>query len=199
MTQKQVQKTLKQLPVRERLIRCGVQLYSESGFQNTGIETVLRMAGVPRGSFYHYFKSKHQFGLVVIDSYAKYFSNHLLSILQDTSLTPLARLKQFVEVACQGMSRFDYKRGCLVGNLGQELAYLDDEFREKLEHVLRDWEKQTAVCIEQAQTCGELPSDQPSEQLAQIFWIGWEGAILRAKLMCSDKPMRMFSQWFFKM
>ncbi|NGM86489.1 TetR family transcriptional regulator [Parapusillimonas sp. SGNA-6] len=182
---------------RDHLIRCGVELCTEAGFQSTGIEGVLRKASVPKGSFYHYFKSKQDFGLAVIDAYAQYFGDKLARVLEDESLSPLARLKRFVAEAEAGMARYDYRRGCLVGNLGQELAGLNEAFRERLEQVLRSWEAQTAACLRQAQEAGELASGADAGQLAEFFWIGWEGAILRAKLTRSAEPMHRFAGGFF--
>lgn len=184
--------------VRDRLIRCGVELCTESGFQATGIELVLRQVGVPKGSFYHYFRSKHEFGLAVIDSYADYFTSKLQRLLSDETVPPLLRLQNFVMEARSGMERHAFRRGCLVGNLGQELAGLDEEFRERLEGVLRIWEHHTAQCFREAQASGDLDENTDVDKLASFFWIGWEGAILRAKLTRSHDPMVLFSELFFE-
>lgn len=186
------------IDVREVLIRCGVELCTEAGFQTTGIETILRRVGVPKGSFYHYFKNKHEFGLAVIDSYANYFAKKLNHFLTDDSFSPLQRLRNFTHNAQSGMVRFEFRRGCLVGNLGQELAGLDEEFRNQLENVLRDWERQTAVCLDDAKEAGEIAKDANTQDLAAFFWIGWEGAILRSKLTRSSAPMVLFADRFFE-
>ncbi len=34
-------------------------------------------------------------------------------------------------------------------------------------------------------------------QLAAFFWIGWEGAVLRAKLERNKEPLRTFAAGFF--
>ncbi len=43
---------------RSDIIRIGTELISRQGYNATGIEMVLKEAGVPKGSLYHYFKSK---------------------------------------------------------------------------------------------------------------------------------------------
>ncbi|HLT99798.1 MAG TPA: TetR/AcrR family transcriptional regulator [Burkholderiaceae bacterium] len=179
---------------RDRLIRTGVELCTQGGFQAMGIEQVLSQSGVPKGSFYHYFRSKKEFGLAVIDAYAVYFCKKLQRVLTNAEESPLTRLRSFVDEACDGMSRHEFQRGCLVGNLGQEMAALDNEFRNQLENVLKLWEAQTARCLEEAQAAGELQPSHDVERLAEFFWIGWEGAILRAKLTRSPRPMRLFAE-----
>ena len=51
-------------------------------------------------------------------NYAGYFARKLDRCLLDASRQPLARIAAFVEEAKAGMQRFEYRRGCLVGNLG---------------------------------------------------------------------------------
>ncbi len=186
------------LTTREALIRCGVELCTQSGFQATGIEEVLQRVNVPKGSFYHYFRNKREFGKQVINSYAEYFQLKLARHFTNAALSPLDRLRAFIDEAQAGMMKFEYKRGCLVGNLGQELAGLDEEFRQSLEHVLLSWEQQTAACFREAQLQKHLNNKQDPELLAAVFWIGWEGAILRSKLTKSNKPMQLFADFFLE-
>lgn len=183
---------------RTSLVRCGVELCTEKGFQVSGINDLLQRVGAPKGSFYHFFPSKHAFGEAVIDAYAEYFAGKLSRHLDDTSLPPLARLAGFVKEAENGMAKFDFKRGCLVGNLGQELSGLDEDFRARLEAVLRSWERKTAECFREAVSAGDVASEYDAETLANFFWIGWEGAILRAKLTKSAAPMQLFADIFFE-
>src|SRR5690348_4229433 len=98
------------------LIRAGTEICTEQGFHVTGIEDVLKRVGVPKGSFYHFFSSKREFGEAVIANYAEYFERRLDRILSDTRRRPLERLKAFVKDAEEGMAKYDFRRGCLVGN-----------------------------------------------------------------------------------
>ena len=182
---------------RQALVWCGTELLTERGFQVTGIEEVLKRVGVPKGSFYHFFKSKDEFGAAVIENYVAYYARKMDRIFNNTSVTPLARLKAFVENAKHGMTRFDFRRGCLIGNLGQELASLDNEFREQLEAVLVSWETRVTACLEEAVQTGEIAQDNDADALSRFFWIGWEGAILRAKLTRSLTPIDHFACIYF--
>lgn len=186
--------------VREALIRCGTELCTERGFQVTGIDEVLKRVGVPKGSFYYYFESKHQFGEAVIENYARYFQRKLDRILEDESYSPLTRLRNFVAEAERGMAKFEFQRGCLIGNLGQELGGLDDKYRDQLEAVLLSWQRATAACLRAAAAQGEIAcSDAEADRLAAFFWVAWEGAILRAKLTRNAEPLRLFGSLFFEL
>lgn len=184
---------------RQALVKAGLVHLTERGYASVGVDEILRGAGVPKGSFYYHFKSKAAFGAVLIDTYHAYFAAKLDHWFSNQTLDPLDRLRGFTEDAEAGMARHDFSRGCLVGNLGQEMAALPPEFRAQICDVLLDWQDRTAACLQAAQAAGEIGPDQDPDALAAFFWIGWEGAVLRAKLDRSPEPLRIFSQGFFQM
>lgn len=184
---------------RARLLRVGVAILTEKGFSAVGIEEILESAEVPRGSFYHYFDSKEAFGLELIDAYADYFARKLARWFDDADRAPLDRLRDFLTDARSGMARYGYRRGCLVGNLGQEMGVLPEPFRRRLAAVFRDWEARTSRCLRSAQEAGEIPAGVDCEGLAQFFWIGWEGAVLRAKLERRPDALDVFAEGFLAM
>ena len=181
---------------RKKLIRVGLELLTEKGFTTTGLDEMLRRVGIPKGSFYHYFDSKEAFGSELIDSYAVYFARKLEYFFEDESLSPLNRIAAFAQDAENNMARFDYKRGCLVGNLGQEMNTLPEPFRYKLKGIFEDWQRRCAKCLREAQNVGEIPAHVDPDRTAAVFWIGWEGAVLRAKLEQGPEPLRFFLEFF---
>ena len=181
---------------RAALIRCGMEILTEQGFMSTGIDAVLKRVGVPKGSFYHYFDSKEAFGQAVLESYAGYFAHKLDRYLLQEDVPPLQRLVNFVEDAKAGMVKHQFCRGCLVGNLGQEVAILPEGFRLQLEVILCSWQDRLAECLREARTAGELSANADCEGLAAFFWIGWEGAVLRARLTRDNVPLDVFFKGF---
>lgn len=185
------------IETRELLLRAGLEVLTEKGFSATGIEEVLGRVGVPKGSFYHYFSSKEAFGLDLIERYGVFFARKLDRHLGNSSLAPLDRLRSFVADATDGTVRYEFRRGCLIGNLGQEMGALPESFRDRLKETFEDWQVRLAACLREAQKAGEIAPDADTEQLAAVFWIGWEGAVLRAKLERSAKPLEVFAGFFF--
>jgi TetR/AcrR family transcriptional regulator, transcriptional repressor for nem operon len=181
---------------RDVLLRAGVVALTEKGFSATGIDEVLKSVGVPKGSFYHFFASKEAFGAELIALYADYFIRKLDQFLLDDSLTPLQRIDAFCQDAERGMARFDFRRGCLVGNLGQEMNALPQAFRAQVTEVLMDWQARLERCLEAARSAGEIRKGADCTSLAAFFWIGWEGAVMRAKLERHAEPLRLFAKHF---
>lgn len=184
---------------RARLLRTGVAILTEKGFSAVGVDEILASADVPKGSFYHYFGSKEAFGLALIDAYAAYFARKLNRWFDDAERAPLDRLRDFIADARSGMARYGYRRGCLVGNLGQEMGALPEPFRMRLAAVFRDWEMRTSRCLRAAQEVGDIPKGIDCDSLAHFFWIGWEGAVLRAKLERRPDALDVFARGFLAM
>ena len=84
---------------REALIRCGMELLTEQGFINTGLDQILKKVNVPKGSFYHYFENKETYGYVVLENYSKYFIHKLEKHLVHSELPALSRLQGFIDDA----------------------------------------------------------------------------------------------------
>lgn len=73
---------------------------------------------------------------------------------------------------------------------------LPESFRAQLQAVFADWQARLAACLRLAQQAGEMSATADAEQLAAFFWIGWEGAVLRAKLAQSAEPLTVFARFF---
>ena len=52
---------------RQRLLETAFQLFHEQGYHATGVATILREAGVNPGSMYHFFSSKDDLLLKVLE------------------------------------------------------------------------------------------------------------------------------------
>jgi TetR/AcrR family transcriptional repressor of nem operon len=184
---------------RQKLIRAGLEHLTERGYSSVGVDEILKAASVPKGSFYHHFRDKADFGLALVAAYNAYFVEQLDRAFLDEEHTPLDRLRFFTERAEEGMARHGFRRGCLVGNLGQEMGALPDEFRTALTAVLEDWQARTAQLLSLAQAQGGIQPHHDPAALAETFWIGWEGAVLRAKLELRPDPLRRFADTFLRL
>ena len=96
------------IETRELLLRAGLEALTVKGFVATSIEEVLKSVSVPKGSFYHYFDSKEAFGLALIERYADYFAKKIDRHIANDFITPIERLRAFVDDARSGMARHDF-------------------------------------------------------------------------------------------
>ncbi len=87
---------------RQALIRSGLEVLTETGYLAAGIDAVIKNIAVPKGSFYHCFKSKEAFGLAVLAAYGDFFAHKLDKFLLDDAVPPLERMAAFVRHAGHG-------------------------------------------------------------------------------------------------
>lgn len=182
---------------REHILSIGMDLIARQGYNGTGIGAVLSRAEVPKGSFYHYFPSKEAFGLAIIDRFAHRYEAKLLRYLRDETLSPVERLRAYVQAIVDRLDENGCERGCLAGNLGQELAACNERFRHRLQQFFNAWQGHLAACLADGQACGEVAAELDSRQLAGVVLNGLEGAILRAKVENSARPVRDFGSVLF--
>jgi Transcriptional regulator len=185
---------------RAALIRSGVELMTTYGYISANIESILKQVGVPKGSFYYYFKSKEEFGKAIIASYDSFFAYKLDKHLTNLSIeSPIARIKAFYEDAKYGMAKYNFNRGCLIGELIQEESLLPDGYAILLEQVLQNWQVKIENCLLLAQSLKEIKVDFDCKSLSEFFWLGWEGAVTRSKLLKNSNPLDIFINTFITM
>lgn len=179
-------RALQREKTKQKLIHQGLVLVLERGWAGCGVDAVLKSCEVPKGSFYHYFASKDDFGYALLAHYQAFFLRRLARWFgptsEATSLT--ACFEGFLAESEAGIARHGFRRGCLVGALGQEVAGLHDEFRQRLQQALGAWDEVLAGCLARHGVAGD------TRALAQDFWARWEGAVLRALLARDSQPLR---------
>lgn len=181
------------------LLEAGRQIFLERGYNNAGIEAVLQAANIPKGSFYYYFESKEDFGLQVLDRFAECFRVDLDEFLNDRSLTPLNRLRRYVDSRLERLKSQECRKGCLIGNLSQEMADQSEAFRARLTQIFKSACERIAQCLGEAQEAGEIPRHLDVQVLAEFWLNSWQGAILRAKTIRSIAPLETFQKVMFQL
>jgi TetR/AcrR family transcriptional regulator, transcriptional repressor for nem operon len=179
------------------ILKAGMGIISRQGFNSSGIDAILKKAGVPKGSFYHYFTSKKDFGLKVLDRFATGIDRIFSTFLEDPSLPPIDRLRNCVESLAARFEDNNCSIGCLVANMGQELADQDEDFRVNLAGIFTSWCTHFENCLREARDRGEIPEELSPEDTAQFFLSGFEGALLVSKVLKSSAPLRNFITIFF--
>jgi TetR/AcrR family transcriptional regulator, transcriptional repressor for nem operon len=176
---------------RERLVAAAVQLLHQGGIERTTLAEIAKLAGVPAGNVYYYFKTKDDVIAAVVAAHAEQVSSALAAI-ESRSRSPKGRLKALVaELA--GQSEVVARYGCPLGSLCSELdKRLDapDFAGAKLMLMIVDWA--------QAQF-QELGHGRQSRDLAMDLLAAYEGSALLANTMRDPKVLieaaRRIERW----
>ena len=174
---------------RERIIAAGAEIIHRKGYNNTGIQEILAACGVPKGSFYHYFPSKEDFGVAVVEHHMACLGSAVSPILNDPARPPLERLEAFFRGREVQLAAANFERGCPIGNLAQELGDLSPRLRERLDQALGRMATNLGRVLAEARDRGELPPGLDPIEAAGFIVAAWEGALLQMKVEKRGEPL----------
>ncbi len=167
---------------RHKLICEGLKGLIAHGYEGVGIGPILASVDVPKGSFYHFFKSKDDFVGAIIAYYAEIWDGRRNDIFADARLSPLERLDAYLEVLEEKLREEHPAGGCLLGTLGQTISGRSAMLRARLAEAYRAWESSVARLLQEAENAGELKAGVDPQMAAVELIDAYEGAIIRVKL-----------------
>ncbi|RMT60570.1 hypothetical protein ALP29_04247, partial [Pseudomonas syringae pv. avii] len=142
---------------------------------------VLTTAGVPKGSFYHYFRSKEEFGQALLEEYFQEYIGRV-DIVMAAQGTGAERLIGYLSYWAKTQA-FDHpEEKCLVVKLGAEVCDLSEDMRSVLEEGTALIIQRITRCVEQGMADGSITSTQNAETLAESLYQLWLGASLLVKV-----------------
>jgi len=174
---------------RLHLLETGTRLILGKGFSAVGLAEILSTAGVPKGSFYHYFRSKEQFGIELVQHYFSLYLSRLEALFQDASLTPGQRIMAYWTRWHQLYRDGSCEEQCLVVKLSAEVADLSEPMRQELLAGTQQIVTHLARILEQAQAEHEVILPTPPRAMAEELYQLWLGASLLTKLRRDDSAL----------
>lgn len=189
--------TARDSDTRERLLEAGAELFGKKGFNGCGLTEVLALAGVPKGSFYHYFGSKEEFGVVLIDRARDEFLAELRPLLSDRKLSPLQRLRAVFEHSRDECQAHGPTVECLIPKLALETATLSDPVHAAVRCAYQQWSALVAQVIREGQALGEIGASTDADRLANVLVMMWEGAVVRMQIERNTSPLNDFLTFVF--
>ncbi len=169
---------------RSRILTKARELFHGRSYADVGIKEICDGARVQKGSFYHFFPSKRDLALAVIDDMAEDWAHGFVAEAFDQSLPPLERLDYMVDAAYYWQKAAKNVEGrmpgCLFGNLALEMSTRDDVLRAKLTAVFEKARNRFSQTLEEAVEAGALaPLDAEATASAMLAYL--EGIIMLAK------------------
>ena len=167
---------------RNRLVAAGLEIMASEGYDAAGLAAILGRAGVPKGSFYHFFASKEDFGLAVLEAYEDSWSEARERLLGDGTRSAIERLHAYFDHLATVHEAESPVRGCLYGILAQTAGGRSPLFRDALRAVFARWEGHLAALIAEGQQAGEIDRAISPASAAAFLVDAYEGALVRLKV-----------------
>lgn len=167
--------------MRQHIIDVAKSLMTHKGYTAVGLMEVLKAAGVPKGSFYHYFRSKEEFGQALLEEYFQEYIGRV-DVVMAAQGTGAERLLGYLRYWAKTQA-FDHpEEKCLVVKLGAEVCDLSEDMRGVLEEGTALIIQRIKRCVEQGMADGSITSTLDAETLAESLYQLWLGASLLVKV-----------------
>jgi TetR/AcrR family transcriptional repressor of nem operon len=175
--------------VRDKIIEAALDRFHALGFNACGVQEIVDTAGIPKGSFYNYFKSKELLAVEVLKAYAEGSRREMLS---DKSVAPVKRVRAHFEFLASRYAGSGYGKGCLIGNIAAETSENMPIVRKALARGLANWTDLVAGALRDGQADGSIAPDVDADEVARFLINSWEGAVIRMKIANSRQPLDDF-------
>ncbi len=179
---------MKKISTRQKIINSAHRLFYERGFNGTSIDDILKDAGLNKGSLYHLFKGKKEILLAVIEEKIAYNLEQKYKDIA-TEEQPL----KYLEEKLLTTDSFDFKHGCALNNLVQEMSPVDEDVAKALLKVYNDLEDYYFLALKE-----EDMNDEEKKSLSKMMVATVEGAIMAAKAAQNKEPFIQIIQQMFK-
>jgi TetR/AcrR family transcriptional repressor of nem operon len=164
---------------REKLVEAARDLMLGKGYPATTVDEICKEAGVTKGSFYHFFKTKEEIGLAALEDYQRRGREKLMN-------GPFAELDDPVEQAFGFLDHAEahaqelWGRGCLLGNFATELASTNPVLQEEVSRIFRELTATLARIFEPVSQ-RDRSGKTTGTELAEHFLSVLEGGIVMAR------------------
>ncbi|OMQ27112.1 TetR/AcrR family transcriptional regulator [Serratia oryzae] len=174
---------------REHLLATGENLSLRLGFAGMGLSELLATAGVPKGSFYHYFRSKEAFGEAMLQRYFEHYDAKMQALFGDVKRDARHQLLSYYAQAISHHCLSECHNACLAVKLSAEVSDLSEPMRHALETGTARVVGHLQDALERGVREGSLIIDMSPSVTAETLYSLWLGASLRAKIRRSVAPL----------
>jgi TetR/AcrR family transcriptional repressor of nem operon len=175
--------------MRSHIVESALVEFHARGFHNCSVEDITRAAGVPKGSFYNHFASKDA---LAIEALQQYQARSVWRTTDDADLPPLTRLRNRFLGMRGVLEERGFTRGCLIGNMGTELADINPGISAEVRASLDFRSAAATELLRAAQQSGDLAAHHSPDVLGPFLIDAWEGVVLRTKVSKSADAMDGF-------
>jgi TetR/AcrR family transcriptional regulator, transcriptional repressor for nem operon len=184
---------------KEKLMEAALDLIWERSYGATSVDDICAKAGVKKGSFYYFFKSKSDLEIAALEANWAESKRRLNEIFSPT-VPPLERLAQlFDHVACK-QATMQEECGCVLGcplfTIGSEVSTREAGIREKVQAILNSYVQFFESAIRDAHAQGLIVA--PDAKLkSKILFAYFQGTLTQARIENNIELLRSLKEGAF--
>ncbi len=156
------------------------KLLWHKGYSATSLNQVVDDAGVSKGAFFHYYKSKEAISRDVIASYVNEILLQPLEKSLESNRSVKNALFDWMSGIFQEFSKNDFVGGCLLGNMALELSDINEVAREDFKQHFLKLENELARALKPLMAENKLLIEY--RQLARLLIATMQGTLMMGKV-----------------
>jgi TetR/AcrR family transcriptional regulator, transcriptional repressor for nem operon len=180
---------VQQKDTRSQILATGRRLTAKQGYTGVGLSALLKEAGVPKGSFYHYFASKEAYGCALLNEFMTEYGTRLNTSLAHPNMDARSRFLTYFEDWRKKQNSPNLEDRCLVVKLSAEVADLSENMSNILQQGVLEIVMRLTETLEQGAADGTIAALEDPRATAELIYHMWLGASLVASLSHSDAPL----------
>ncbi|MCR4288984.1 MAG: TetR/AcrR family transcriptional regulator [Candidatus Scalindua sp.] len=166
---------------KNEIINASINLMYLKGYNGTSVKDITDAAGIPKGSFYNHFEDKEHYAVDAINYYYQEVISEFTATLVNQNLGPLDRIKEFCKQVISWLEQQDFKLGCFVGNMTQEMGDVSELISDAVANIHKDMESRIHKNLVEAYENRALKKELSLKALASFIVSSWQGSLLRMK------------------
>jgi len=174
---------------RATILATGRAIMRQKGFSAVGLTEILSAAGVPKGSFYHYFASKDAFGEAMLATYFDDYLAEIDALFAKPGLTAAERLMLYFANWHEAQGALECQGRCLAVKLGAEVSDLSEPMRLALKLGTCGVISRLKSQIEAGLADGSLRMTDAAGDIAAALYHQWLGASVMVKILRTQNPL----------
>jgi TetR/AcrR family transcriptional repressor of nem operon len=178
----------KDIDTREKLLEVGAQAFAEKSFNSCGLAEILQRAGVPKGSFYHYFASKEDFGVALIEKDDGGLPRDPAAAALRSPPHAGGAVARRLRAGPEECLAHGAARLCLIPKMRLETGQLSEPVHAAVKYAYEQWTAILARTIREAQAAGELRREDDPDRIANVLVMLWEGATIACRSTAASSP-----------
>jgi len=124
---------------KQDIIKTSHDLFLLNGYKNTSINNIVEELWISKWAFYHHFRDKKSLFLAVMDYFFYESAPKELYKILWKEIPEKSDVMKCCKVLQSELRKFDFKGGCLLGNMTLELSDVDEFYRNKLQELFSAW------------------------------------------------------------
>lgn len=177
---------------REHLIATGQELIWSKGYDLCSIKDITTAAGLPKGSFYHYFETKEKFALEAMNAYIE--ANSEVVVKKPTGRKSLQEL---IKARIKGVLQVQCARECYMSVMAHAYSDQDEVFRIAIVEAIEESNTALKNIIATIEMDNGLPDGLTANEMIEFIDFSWRGARLKSRISQSSSPLKTFEKILF--